>query len=384
MNGRAQAAVATEPGTVELRSFPVPPIGSGDGLLAVEACGVCGTDLELLSREQLGRGLGPMILGHETVGRIHDLGPVAQERWGVEPGDRVAVEEFIPCGRCGLCRAGQYRICERTDLRRQGPYLRYGATPTDVAPSLWGGFAELMYLHPDSVIYPVPEGLAPEHATLFVPVSNGIRWLLHEAGGVMGESVAVFGPGLHGLGVVIAAATAGLSPIVVFGLAKDRQRMELARRVGAHYVVAVDEQDPVQAAAEIVGDGGFDIVVDVTPHATNVITQAMEMAGKRGRIALAGSKAGRPTVDFSGDLILRKELRLLGVRGHDRRSVEPALELLASTSLPIADLCTHRFPLSQTDQALGLLRDRMDPTMIHVTLVPDGGSVTAVRNDFPS
>lgn len=368
MQSTARAAVATVPRTTELQDLPVPTIGPEEGLLAVEACGVCGTDWEVYERESLGAGLGPLVLGHETVGRIAAIGDEAAWRWGVSEGDRVAVEEFLPCGRCGLCRAGQYRICDRTDLRRSKPFLRYGATPVDLAPGLWGGFSEVMYLHPDAIVYRVPEGVSAELATLFVAIGNGIRWVVQEADGGPGQSLAVFGPGQHGLGCVVAARHAGMGPIAVFGTERDERRLELARTLGAD--VAVDTRtDPAEVAADLTGMDGFDVVVDVTPGAAEVVSTAMSIATKRGRVVLAGGKGGRATSTFSNDLVLRQELRILGVRGHDRRSVVPALDLIASDADRLAALCTHSYPLEETGEALATFGERTDPSAIHLTVV---------------
>ncbi len=115
--GRSRAAVATAPCTTEQRDLPVPAVGPDDGLLRVEAAGICRTDWELYRRESRGRGLGPLILGHENVGRVVALGERAADRWGVAVGHQVAVEEFLPCGACRLCRGGHYRLCEATDTR---------------------------------------------------------------------------------------------------------------------------------------------------------------------------------------------------------------------------------------------------------------------------
>ena len=99
------AAVATQPYTTELRRFPLPEPGPDDGLLRVEATAVCGTDWLIYGRESRGGRLGPLILGHEIVGRVEAIGDAAAQRWGVAPGRRVAVEEFLPCGACRRCRA---------------------------------------------------------------------------------------------------------------------------------------------------------------------------------------------------------------------------------------------------------------------------------------
>src|SRR6266536_250721 len=203
-----RAAVATAPATTELRDLPLPGVGPDDGLLRVEAAGICGTDWELYLRESRGRGLGPLILGHENVGRVVAVGERAAERWGVAAGDRVAVEEFLPCGTCRLCRSGSYRLCEATDSRSGRPFLRYGSTPVTVAPGLYGGFSEYLYLHPRAIVHAVGD-LPAQLATLFVPVANGIRWVLQQGGLQLGQTVVVQGPGQHGLGCVAAARHGG-------------------------------------------------------------------------------------------------------------------------------------------------------------------------------
>ena len=152
---RCHAAVATAPGTTELHDLPLPRIGPDDGLLRVEAAGICGTGWELYLRESRGRGLGPLILGHENVGQVVALGERAAERWGVTDGDHVAVEEFLPCGTCRLCRAGSYRLCEAIDSRSGRPFLHDGGTPLTVPPGLYGGFSQYLYLHPRAIVHPI-------------------------------------------------------------------------------------------------------------------------------------------------------------------------------------------------------------------------------------
>src|ERR1700680_1012618 len=119
-----------------IRGYPMPEIAADAGLLKIEAAGVCGTDWRMYNAD------GPTrIMGHENVGRIYKIGPVAAQRWGLKEGDRVALEEYLPCGHCGLCRSGEFRLCEQTEARRPGA-LRYGTTPVSQLPSLWGGSSQ--------------------------------------------------------------------------------------------------------------------------------------------------------------------------------------------------------------------------------------------------
>ncbi|MPZ89446.1 MAG: alcohol dehydrogenase catalytic domain-containing protein [Nitriliruptorales bacterium] len=372
MTATARAAVAVEALHTELWDFPVPDIGPDEGLVEMEASGVCGTDWGLY-RRSLGGDLGPLILGHENVGRLDAVGDAAADRWGVAAGDRVAVEEFLPCGTCRLCRSGHYRICEATDSRRPGPFLRYGATPVDRPPGLWGGFSQYLYLHPHTIVYRVPDGVSPDLAALFVPIGNGIRWVLHEGGGELGQSILIQGPGQHGLGCVVAAREAGLGPIVVSGLSADDARLEVAGHLGADHLIRADGEDVEAAVMEVTDGLGVDMVVDVTPGATETVETAIACAAKRGVVVLAGGKHGRPVSRFAHDDVVRKELVLRGVRGHDHRSVEPALRLIASGRYPLDEVVTNTFPLEEADRALRVVGERTDPAAIHVNVVPQTG-----------
>lgn len=370
----SRAAVATAAWTTEIRELPVPATGPDDGLVRVEAAAICGTDWEIYGRQSRGRGLGPLILGHEIVGRVAAIGERAARRWGVDVGDRVAVEEFLPCGTCDVCRGGDYRLCAATDSRGDGPFLRYGSTPVSVEPALYGGFSEYLYLHPRAIVYPVGDDIEPELAALFVPLANGIRWVVQEAGLRLGQTLVVQGPGQHGLGCVVAARAAGAGTIIVVGTPADRHRLDVAVALGADHVLAVGESgaaaSPAAAVRDLTGGAGADVVVDLAPGAPETVEQAMEMCGPRGSVVLAASKHARPVAGFPHDLAVRKELRVLGVRGHDHRSVRPAIELIRSNDRPLRLLATHRFPLDRADEALRTIGRRTDPEAIHISILP--------------
>lgn len=365
----ALAMVATEPYAMEPAELPLPPVGPDDGLLLVEASAICGTDWEIWGREFRGGGLGPLILGHENVGRVAALGEQAARRWGVAEGDRVAVEEFLPCGTCRTCRGGNYRICPATDSRGRAPFLRYGSTPLTVSPALYGGQAEYLYLHPRAILYPIGEHLDAELAALFVPLGNGVRWVSHEGALRIGETAVVIGPGQHGLGCVVAAKEAGAGRVIVLGAERDAGRLALAAELGADHVLAAPA-DPVAAVLELTDGQGADLVVDLAPGAVSSVVDAIGMAGKRARVLLAASKHGRPVQGFPHDQVVRREVLLRGVRGHDQRSVEPAIEIIRSGRYPLARMCTHRFGLERAADALHTAAPGGQSGAIHVSVVP--------------
>ncbi len=361
------AAVAVAPLRTEIKRLPLPEVRPDDGLLAVEACGLCGTDWEFYTRRR-GAHLGPLILGHEIVGRVLAAGERAASRWKITLGDRVAVEEFLPCGECEFCRSGRPALCEATDSRSEKPFLRYGATPTDIPPGLWGGFSEVLYLHPRALVHHLPDGLSWDLATLFVPISNGVRWVLKEGRLPRGGTAVVIGPGAHGLGCVVAAIEGGAKHVIAVGRSNGA-RLDAAKALGA-IPIASDRTDVVETVKEITGAKMADAVVDLAPGAPETVETALRLARKGGTVILASSKHGKPIAGFQADLVVRNELTVKGVRGRDYQSVEEALRIIRSGKYPLERLRTHRFSLGETDQALRIQGERTDPAAIHVTVVP--------------
>jgi alcohol dehydrogenase len=325
-----RAMVLKGPRSLELREFDYPRVHDDDALLRVEACGLCGTDHEQYSGH-LFFGF-PFIPGHESVGVIEAIGDDASRQWGVSAGDRVAVEVFQSCRACDQCRRGNYRHCER-----HGVGDSYGFIPADRHPGLWGGYAQYLYLSPDSMVLPVPDGLDPVHATLFNPLGAGIRWGATVPGTGPGDVVAVLGPGIRGLCSLVAAREAGAAFVMVTGHGgRDRSRLEVARRFGADLVVDVAQEDPVAALQGAVGRGA-DIVVDVTAKAPAAFEQSLRLARPEGTVVVAGTRGDR-VPDLNVDLVVYKELRVLGALGVDVAAYRAALELLASGRYPFEEI----------------------------------------------
>lgn len=364
----SRALVLEAPRRLELRRFPLPQLGDDDGLLRVEACGLCGTD-----HEQYSGALptaGPVVPGHEVVGVIEHLGPAAAERWGVSAGDRVAVEVFRSCRRCPACRGGDYRHCERHGMRDM-----VGFVPASVAPALWGGYAEHMYLPADSVLLPVPANLDPVVATLFNPLGAGIRWAVDVPGTGPGDVVAILGPGIRGLSAVAAVRRAGAAYVLVTGAGpRDAPRLQAAQALGADRTVDVTGADPVRALLADVGRLA-DVVVDVTAKAPAALGQAVGLARPGGTVVCAGTRgATGPPVGFDPDHIVYKELRLLGALGVDAPAYRTALSLLADGGFRSEVLSRRCVGLDGAGRLLSSLADGHgsdgDDQPVHAVVVP--------------
>ena len=359
----ARALVLEAPRRLVERALPLPVIGEDDGLLRVEACGLCGTDHELYTGT-LPAGFA-FVPGHESVGIVDAVGPKAAERWGVRVGDRVALEVVQACGSCERCREGDYRLC-----RRHGLADMYGLIPVDKEPGLWGGYATHQYLAPDSMLLPVPGELDPVVATLFNPLGAGIRWAVTVPGTGPGDIVAVLGPGVRGLSACAAAKEAGAGFVMVTGVSpRDDGRLALAKEFGADLAVDVSRTDPARAIRQAAGHGA-DVVVDVTAKAPAALAQAVAIARAGGTIVIAGTRGSAETPGFWPDLIVFKELRILGALGVDAIAYGAALELLASGRYPFAALPRRCATLENADDLVRSMAGEGADPPVHGVLTP--------------
>ncbi|MFN8105558.1 MAG: zinc-binding dehydrogenase [Acidimicrobiia bacterium] len=359
----AAALVLERPGRLVRRDLPLPRIGDDDALLRVEACGLCGTDHEQYSGD-LPAGYA-FVPGHEAVGVIETIGASAARRWHVARGDRVAVEVFQSCGRCPQCEAGEYRRC-----RAHGIADMYGFVPVDKEPGLWGGYAEVQYLAPDTKLHRVPEGLDPVLATLFNPLGAGVRWGVTLPGTTTGDVVAVLGPGIRGLSVLAAARRAGADFVMVTGNgSRDAARLRAASGLGADLVVDVSAEDPVRAIRDATG-GLCDIVVDVTAKAPAALAQAIAVTRPGGTVVIAGTRGSGETPGFWPDSVVFKELRILGALGVDAPAYRSALDLLASGEFPFAQLPRQVVGLDGVEALLVQMAGDGDPPPVHAVLQP--------------
>ncbi len=361
----ARALVLEAPRRLVAREFPLPTLGDDDALVQVAACGLCGTDHEQYTGELSG-GFA-FVPGHETVGTIAAIGPAAARRWGVAAGDRVAVEVFQSCRACPACRAGEYRRCVRHGLADM-----YGFIPVDREPGLWGGYSDYQYLAADSMVLPVPDSLDPVVATLFNPLGAGIRWATTLPGTSPGDVVAVLGPGIRGLCAAAAAKEAGAGFVMVTGLgARDAERLALASKFGADLTVDVSAEDP---AAELTKAAGrlADVVVDVTARAPAAFAQAIALARPAGTVVVAGTRGfGSSAPGFSPDMIVVKELRVLGALGVDATAYRAALELLESGRYPFASLPRRCVDLDDAEDLIATMAgERDDLAPVHGVLTP--------------
>lgn len=370
MSDQVRAAVRVAPGVTQMREFPVPDLPADGALLKVEVAGICGTDVKMYASPPFE---APVIMGHENVGTIAAAGAAFERRHGLAVGDRVFVEHYVGCFSCEWCHQGEYRHCELTDWRTNPGARRYGYTSADNEHHLWGGFAEYMYLPWNAVLHKVPDGVPADLAGLATPMSNGIEWALFAAGVAAGTTVLIQGPGQQGLSQVVACRQAGASLVVVTGTARDRARLELARRLGADHVLDISETDPLTAVHDLTGGRGVDVVLDCTAGAGTapVLLGVQALKRREGVMVIQGELAAFP--DFPVKLMTEKAITIKSARGHRYRACELALEVIASGRYPLHELGSHTFGLDEVDTAIRTLGQGLDDA-IHVSVLPWGAS----------
>lgn len=357
---------------IEVERFPLPVVGDDDGLMRVEACGICGADYPVFAAGGTQGVLGirpPVILGHEIVGRVEELGTSARERWDVEPGDRIVVERWIPCGHCERCYRGEYRLCIRI-VDGVKP-LFYGGAPTTLEPALYGGYAEHLYLHPDSVVYKASSGLPAHLFPLFTPLANGLCWVQEFGGLRAGGTIVIQGPGQEGLAAVIAARETGASDIVVTGLKRDGARLALARDLGATATVVVDEEDVGAAVRSATGGRLADVVLDVTDASSAApIETAVEVAAEGATLVLAATHGEEALPGRVAQQIFSKVLTVRGVRGRHRWAIFAALRLIESERHPLERLCSKAVGLEDVGAALARVGRETSEEVLHIAVEP--------------
>jgi len=339
-----------------LHAHALPPDG---GWLRVEACGMCGSDWNAYANREVAV---PVVLGHEIVGTVTDLWGSMADRPGIGVGDRVVLEEAVPCRTCGLCRTGRHRLCPTAG--------RYGGRGLDVAPGLWGGYSEWVFIDPRAGLHSVPEGLDSSLAALFIPLSNGISWLAIAARMRPGDSVVVLGPGQHGLACVVAARRLGAGAVIVAGRSGDEGRLKAASALGADVTVDIDEEPLLQAILDRTDGAGVDVVVDATPGATSALSAAVAGAAVGGRIVVAGIKNHAPS-EVDTDVILRRELTVRGVAARESWAIDVALRWLAQSPETFAPFGGMTVGLSDVETALLALGGEYGASRpLHAVVVP--------------
>jgi len=315
----------------ELVELPIPHPKEGEMLVRVGACGICGSDLHIydweLGAERFVSRL-PMVIGHEPAGEVVELG-AGVKRFKV--GDRVALDPFGQCGRCGPCLAGRFHLC---------------ASPT----SLSGALAEFT-IAPLANAWRVADSMSYDEAALLEPFGTGLH-AVEQSSLKPGDSAVIEGPGPIGLSIAIAARALGVCSIVVTGLRVDSERLKLAREIGFKTACA-DDQDWINQVRALVPDGGADAVFD----ANGSMDSIQKLIRRGGELIEVGWPArDLPSAELRG--LFFHGVNLINSRVRTPETWRRAIAMVASKSIDLMPLVTHRYELTKALEAFELLRAR--------------------------
>ena len=343
-----KALELTDASTFELVDRPVPEPGPDDLLIAVKACGICGSDIHGMDGSS-GRRIPPIIMGHEASGVVAQCGANATD-WG--EGDRVTFDSTIYCGVCDYCRSGHVNLCENREV--------LGVSTPDFSRP--GAFAEYVVV-PARICHRVPDAVPFEEAAFAEPVSVALH-AVNRVDIQSGDCAVVVGAGLIGLLVIQSLKRECCDNIIAVDLADDR--LELALELGASAALRSDREDILDEIRRLTYGQGADVVMEVV-GITPTVQLAIEAARKGGRVCLVGNLA--PSVDFPLQSVVTRELDVVGSCAINGEYPE-ALEAIAAGEINVKALTSRIAPLSEGASWFERLHGG-EESLLKVILQPD-------------
>ncbi len=318
---------APDPGSVALRTVPVPSIGEDDVLLEVAAVGVCGSDLHQWQGSHSWHVNYPCILGHEFAGTVAACGSRVTR---FKPGLRVVSETAAVVDPASpFTRQGLYNL----DPGRKG--FGYGVD---------GAMAPYVRV-PERCLHPVPDSVPFEVAALTEPCSVAYNATCIHARIRPGDLVVIIGPGPIGLLCALMARLSGAGHLVVAGLPADRRRLETARKMGAHAALDGGLAEHLRGC----GDGfGADVVIDAAGVSATLKT-AIEAVRPAGQVVKVGW--GPQPMNFSLDAAVQKAVTIQGSFSHNWPIWEKILSMMASGQLDLDPILSAIVPLDEWQEA---------------------------------
>jgi threonine dehydrogenase-like Zn-dependent dehydrogenase len=365
-----RAAVMDAPGSMRMAEFPSPSVGEDTAVLDVDLCGICGTDkhiyMDLVKSHPLGMPTKfPIIPGHEIVGRVSAIGAKASKRMSLtggdlHPGDRVVPVIDLRCGECVGCKMHPgWPSCER------GETYGWGISSKD-PPHLFGGFAEKMFILPQTKLARVPDSVPDEVAVYAEVLAVGITSVarishsqqLGGEGTTFVGDVVVQGSGPLALAHVIAAKVAGAHRVVVVGM--PEYRLDLMRQFGVDVVVDAGKTDRggrADTVARALGGEGADVVFECTGD-PRVVEEGLSYLKPFGYYLVAGiySDNGMTTTLNVQKYVSGRYATIVGSGGQTEQSYGQALRMMEAfaNTIPFGKVVSHQFPLEKHAEAMAV------------------------------
>src|SRR5262245_32973867 len=323
-----------------------PHAGAGEAVIRITLTTICGTDLPILHGEYpVKPGL---IIGHEPVGVIEELGPGVT---GFEVGDRVLVGAITPCGQCRACLSGQLSQCGHGEGYEAIGGWRFGNT-------INGAQAEyLLVPNAQANLAKIPDGLTDEQVVLLADIaSTGFSGA--ESGGVrIGDAVVVFAQGPIGLCATAGAKLMGASLII--GVDSDETRLAMSRRMGADVTLNHLETDVVAGVKRLTG-GGADVAIEAlgSQGTFENALRCLRAGGVLSSLGVYSGKLSLPYDAFSAGLGDNKIVTTLCPGGKER--MQRLMEVVKGKRVDFTPLLTHTFALDNIKEGYRVFGERFD------------------------
>jgi L-iditol 2-dehydrogenase len=330
-----------------LEEVPEPVVPPDSVLVAVKACGICGSDVHGMDGST-GRRQPPIIMGHEAAGVVARIGAEVKD-W--QPGARVTFDSTIYCGKCDFCREGRFNLCGNRRVLGVscGEYRQHGA------------FAQYVAV-PERILHRMPDAMPFEHAAMTEPLSIAFH-AVRRARPAAGNRAIVIGAGLIGLLLVQTLRRAGCGQIIAVDIAPHK--LDLAGKLGATATVNSGEAGALEQILDLTDGRGAECVFEAVGIAPTV-DLAMRSARRGGSVTLVGNVS--PTVEFPLQLCVTRELTLYGSCA-SCGEYPGCLEAISSGLINIAPLISAVAPLEEGAAWFERLY-RREPGLIKVMLTP--------------
>ncbi len=321
---------------VRIEEIPVPEIGTGELLVQVKACGICGSDvMEWYRRER-----APLVLGHEIGGQVVAVGDGVV---AYREGDRITAAHHVPCNTCHYCLGGHHTVCDT--LRR-----------TSFDPGGMAEYIRLSAIHVDRGIFKLPDAVSYEEATFIEPLACVLRGqsLVNMR---LGNSVLVIGSGIIGLLHIELAHALGASQVVATDISD--YRLKAAERFGAEITLHADEDLP--NCLRQVNQGRLADLVIVCTGAKSAIGQALASVERGGTVLLFAPTDPGVNIPISiNELFFRNDITMTTSYAGSPADYQEALELIRAGNLPLQQMITHHLSLAEAGLGFQLVAEAKD------------------------
>ncbi|MBI5594449.1 MAG: alcohol dehydrogenase catalytic domain-containing protein [Elusimicrobia bacterium] len=322
------------PNKVTFSEVPVPVVSDGEVLIAVEVCGLCGSDILKIDSDLRGRDVP---LGHELAGRIELVGPGVK---GFKRGDRVVVAHHVPCGECHYCRKASPSMCREFKQTNLDP----------------GGFAEYVRVssrHVENVMFKIPAKVPFTHAALTEPMACCLR-NIRRIGVSEGDTVVVVGLGFIGLMSALLLRARG---VAVIGLDLDPARVRAANKLGIDQAYTGRENRTDAVISQLTQGRGADVLL-VTAGPASLVPQRLPWVRDGGIVNLFAGFAKQPPAHVDLDQLYHREITLLTSYSPALEDLKESHRIICADEIDLSQFVKSQIALDRFDEALRQVRGR--------------------------